>query len=499
MPTDSASRARFQDLRALLAAAPDAMLVADADGLIVELNDRCAQLFGYDPDEMAGQSVEVLLPAPQRALHRHQRAAYGAHPRVRQMASGLELSAVRKDGTRIPVDISLAPFETDRGDLVLAAVRDVSRSRHDERLFRQFVDAAPDAIVIADSEGRILVTNARTAAMFGYDTSELIGQSVVLLMPDRLVDAYEARRADYMADPDARPAIGLSGGLFGLRKDGTEVPVEISLATLDTEDGRLFLADVRDITERTEILAAIRHAEEREHVQLEAARAKEAFLATVSHELRTPLAAILGYAELMADSGELSPQCAHFTSVIIRNGLRELRLVQDLLTLNTISAGGLEIHPVRVDLVETAHLAAQAAQVDAEQAGVRLEAVVPDAPLWAECDEERIGQVLACLLSNAVKFTAAGGQVVLRLFAGGASARVEVADSGVGIGEEDPSRVFEHLYRSPTAVANEVPGAGVGLSIAAAIVAAHQGTIQVLETSESGTTLGFEIPLRQTR
>ena len=221
MPTDSASQARFQDLRALLAAAPDAMLVADAGGVIVELNDRCAQLFGYDPDEMAGQSVEVLLPAPQRALHRHQRAAYGAHPRVRQMASGLELSAVRKDGTRIPVDISLAPFETDRGDLVLAAVRDVSRSRHDERLFRQFVDAAPDAIVIADSEGRILVTNARTAAMFGYDTSELIGQSVVLLMPDRLVDAYEARRADYMADPDARPVIGLSGGLFGLRKDGT--------------------------------------------------------------------------------------------------------------------------------------------------------------------------------------------------------------------------------------------------------------------------------------
>jgi protein-histidine pros-kinase len=199
----------------------------------------------------------------------------------------------------------------------------------------------------------------------------------------------------------------------------------------------------------------------------------------------------------MADSEQLTPQCAHFTSAIIRNGLRELRLVQDLLTLSTISAGGLEIHPARMDLVAAARHAVESAQPGAEQAGVSVGAELPDAPLWAESDEERIGQVIDCLLSNAVKFTSAGGEVSLRLVSDGTSARFEVADSGVGIGEEDPSRVFERLFRSRTAIANEVPGAGIGLTIAAAIVTAHHGTIRVLETSDAGTTFGFEIPLRQ--
>jgi protein-histidine pros-kinase len=495
--TDPTSGARVQDLHALLAAAPDAMLLADQRGRIVALNDRCAQLFGYDHAEMVGQSVEMLIPAPQRDLHRRQRAAYGARPSIRAMFSGLDLVALRKDGSRVPVEISLAPFETDRGALVLAAVRDVSRSRSDERLFRRFVDAAPDAIVVADREGRIQLVNARTVAMFGYQASELIGRSVVMLMPERLADAYESRRAEYMADPDARPVIGLSGGLFGRRKDGTEVPVEVSLAPLETEDGTLILADVRDITERTEILAAMREAEDRQRVQEATNHAKDAFLATVSHELRTPLASIIGYAELMADSGHLTPQCAHFMSVIIRNGHRELRLVQDLLTLSTISDGGLEIHPARVDLVGLTRGAVESAQPRAVETGVSVGAVVPDAALWADCDQERIAQVLDNLLSNALKFTPPGGNVVLRLYQHGSSARLEVADSGVGIGDEEPSRVFERLYRSRTAIANEVPGAGIGLTIAAAIVQAHRGTIRVLNTSDSGTTFGIEIPLSQ--
>ena len=491
------SGARFQDLDALLAAAPDAMLLADQLGRIVQLNDRCAQLFGYDRAEMVGQPVEVLLPAPQRDLHRRQRAADGARPSIREMSSGLDLVALRKDGSRVPVEISLAPFETDRGALVLAAVRDVSRSRSGERLFRQFVEAAPDAIVVADREGRIQLVNARTVSMFGYQASELIGQSVVTLMPERLADAYETLRVAYLADPDARPVIGLSGGLFGRRKDGIEVPVEVSLAPLETEDGTLFLADVRDITERTEILAAIREAEERQQVQDATNRAKDAFLVTVSHELRTPLASILGYAELMADSGHLTPENAHFTAVIIRNARRELRLVQDLLTLSAIAEGGLEVHPARVDLVGVVRHAVESALPAAGETGVSIGAVVPDAPLWAHCDQERIAQVLDSLLSNALKFTPPGGDVILRLYQQGSSARLEVAASGVGIGDEEPSRVFERLYRSRTAIANEVPGAGIGLTIAAAIVQAHRGTIRVLSTSDSGTTFGIDIPLGQ--
>jgi len=493
----AAGGARFQDLEALLTAAPDAMLMADQRGHIVELNERCARMFGYDRSELTGQSVDVLVPAPQRASHRGHRAAYVARPSVRKMSSGLELMGVRKDGSPLSVDISLAPFETDRGALVLAAVRDVSRSRRDERLFRRFVEAAPDAIVVADPEGRIQLINARTVSMFGYETAELIGQSVVKLMPERMAAEYEPLLIAYLANPQSQPVIGLMEGLFGRRKDGSEVPLEVSLAPLETDDGKLFLADVRDISERIEILAAMREAEERQRVQEATNLAKDAFIATVSHELRTPLTSILGFAELMADSGQLTAECARFTNVIIRNAHRELQLVQDLLTLSTISEVGLEIRPARVDLVGVVHHAVESARPAAEETGVSVRAETPDAPLWVECDEQRIGQLLDSLLSNALKFTLSGGEVILRLFPGNASARLEVTDSGTGIGEEEPDRVFERLYRSRNAIANEVPGAGIGLTIAAAIVKSHHGTIRVLDTSESGTTFGVDIPLVQ--
>lgn len=491
----AASKTRFQDLAALLSAAPDAMLVADNRGQIVELNEQCAQMFGYHVAELVGTSVDALVPASQRARHRDQRAAYGERPTVRKMHSGLELEGVRKDGTRLPVDVSLAPFETDRGSMVLAAVRDVSRSRHDERLFRQFVEAAPDAILVVDRDGRIQLVNARAGGMFGYEPAELIGESVEILMPERQLEALEPAWVAFLADPYSRPLIGAMEGYLGRRKDGSELPVEVSVAPLATEDGELFLAHVRDSSERLDLLTAKVKAEERERAQEAASRAKDAFLATVSHELRTPLTSILGFAELMVDGGELTPECAHFVDVIVRNARRELLLVQDVLTLTTISAAGLEIRPSRVDLAEVVRRAAESALPAAQGAGVCVRVEAPQAPLWVECDDQRIGQLLDSLLSNALKFTPSGGAVWLRLYRKGAKVRVEVADSGIGIEDEEPDRVFERLYRSRNAIAREVPGMGIGLTIAAAIAEAHQGTIQILDTSPAGTTFGVNLPL----
>lgn len=492
---DSKTSARFQDLSALLAAAPDAMLIADKTGHIVELNERCARMLGYNRADLVGHSVDMLVPVAMRDLHQRQRTASGTRPIVREMGSRVDLVALRKDSTQIPVEISLAPFETDRGALVLAALRDVTRSRHDERLFRSFIDAAPDAVVIVDGLGMITLVNARTLEMLGYERCELVGQSVVMLMPERLASSYESYLARYIADPPPGPVIGLSGGLFVRRKDGTEVPVEISLAQLGTDNGSLFLADVRDVTERTEIFAAMREAEERQQVLEATNRAKDAFLATVSHELRTPLASILGFAELMAEGGKLTPEYEHFLSVIIRNGRRELRLVNDLLALVTIADDGLEIHTASADLVSLVRDAVEDAEVQAVEAGVTLRAVLPDHTVAVRCDAERISQVLDIVLSNALKFTPSGGEVHLRVHADRSTAHVEVADTGIGIGDSEPDRVFERLYRSQTAIANQIPGAGIGLSIAAAILDAHHGTIRVPNTSKSGTTFAIDLPV----
>jgi PAS domain S-box-containing protein len=494
MAAGSVGQPHLADLDALLGAAPDAMVVIDAHGVITRANLRCAQMLGYTTDELVGQPVEVLVPAGLRDAHREHRTVFAQTPHVRDMGRGLRLAARRKDGTEVPVEISLGPFDSDDGPMVLASLRDVTRARHDERLFRSLLESAPDAIVVVDAAGRMILVNAQVEALFGHERVELIGRHVELLVPERFVGMHETFREGYVAGSVPRP-IGLAGGLYGLRKDGTEFPVEISLSPLETEDGLVVLAAVRDISERLHVASAIREADELRRVQAETDRVKDEFFATVSHELRTPLTSMLGYTELITDFEELSPRCEHFLSIITRNAQRELRLVDDLLTLVSVKGSGLTVNLAKVDLGPVVRHAVEAMGPQAEEVGVAFGMDIPPSAVVVECDDGRVGQALDNLLSNALKFTPEGGHVIVRLYATETHACVEVADTGIGIGDDQPERVFERLYRSESAMIREIPGAGLGLSIASAIIEAHHGKIRVLSSDDSGSTFGIEIPL----
>ena len=495
MHPDVGSRSARADVAALLSAAPDAMVVVDQRGVIVRANPRCERMLGYRSGELNGQPLEILVPIELRDVHRTYRADYLADPTVREMGSGLQLSAQCKDGRRTPVEISLSPLDTEKGTLVLAAIRKAGRSRTEDDLFRRFLEAVPDAVVIVDVGGQMVLANVRVEEMFGYARAELLGRRVEMLMPDRFVDHHVGFRESYVAStPRPRP-LSLAGGMFGKRKDGTEFPVEISLAPLETDEGTLVMAHVRDVTENLAIMEAMREAEERRRIQEETTRAKDVFFATVSHELRTPLTSMMGFAELLADAGDLSPEHEHFVSVILRNGRREVRLVDDLLTLVSISEGRLALDLEEVDLAATVRDIVESAIPRADGASLRLRAELPDGALPATCDPHRLAQAIDNLVSNAIKFTPEGGEVTVRLEAVGSTARIDVIDTGIGIGEADHDRVFERLYRSPIAVAHEIPGAGLGLSIAAAIVEAHRGGIRVVSSDENGSTFRIDVPL----
>ena len=276
--------------------------------------------------------------------------------------------------------------------------------------------------------------------------------------------------------------MGLAGDLFARRQDGTEFPVEISLAPLETEDGLLISAAVRDISERR-------------RTQAEADRIKDEFFATVSHELRTPLTSMLGYSELMADLEDLSPQGRRFLQVIMRSAERELRLVDDLLTLVAIEDSGLSMRPLVVDLEPVVRDALEAARVRAAEVGIDLSLEIPGFPLQVEVDRDRIGQALDNLLSNALKFTPSGGAVRVRVRTHGSHVQVDVADSGIGVRESDADRIFERLYRSGTAIAQQVPGAGLGLTIALAIAEAHGGSLGLVKSDANGAVFRLELPL----
>jgi protein-histidine pros-kinase len=466
----------------LLEAAPDAMLVVDESGRILLVNAQVLTMFGYSGDELVGQPVEQLIPAAARAAHAGHRDGYVAAPRVRAMGSGIDLRASRKDGSEFPVEISLSPVRTAEGLVVCAAIRDVSRRRREETLFRGLLEAAPDAMVIVDASGRVQLVNAQVEMLFGYDRSELIGQPVEVLVPARFAD-HVGFRQGYLDEPRTRP-MGLAGELFARRKDGTEFPVEISLAPLKTEDGLLVSAAVRDITERR-------------RMEQTAARAKDEFFATVSHELRTPLTSLIGYGELLTDMETLSPQGRRFLSVMLRSAERELRLVDDLLTLVQIEESGLSIIPTRMDMTGLVRDAVEAARPHAEESGLALGLLAPEHPLVVEGDRDRLGQAVDNLLSNAMKFTPAGGAVQVTLRREGNRVVVDVADTGPGVDPADLDRLFERLYRASAVVEQQVPGAGLGLTITQAIVKAHAGTIAIPRSDESGTTFRISLPVRE--
>src|SRR6516164_3832755 len=212
--------------QAMLEAAPDAMVIVDDDGRIVLANKQAALLFGYQDNELASQKVEVLVPARFRAKHPGHRAGFFAEPRTRRMGVGLDLWGLRKDGTEFPVEISLSPADTPNGTVVISAIRDVTARKAEEDKFRALLESAPDAMVIVDAKGKIVLVNSRTEELFGYQRQELLGYSVEILLPERFHGRHMLHRTLYRKEPANRPRGG-GLGMFGLRKDAAEFPVKV--------------------------------------------------------------------------------------------------------------------------------------------------------------------------------------------------------------------------------------------------------------------------------
>ena len=467
---------------AIVDASPDAMMVVDRGGLIHHANEQVAALFGYRPVDLVGRPVEVLMPERFRDLHRQHRSEFGVHPTpvIRPNVPGQDFFGLHSSGVEIAVEVSLSPVDLTSGGFVLAAVRDMGERHRSEEHFRKLLDAAPDAMLVLDEDQTILTANHQAAVSFGYTVDELVGAPVSLLVPEGF------RGPDLSLGTAPERGTGVSplnlGIGSGRRKDGSHFPAELNLSPVHTDQGLRVCVAVRDVADRLAL-------------QEESARIREELVATVSHELRTPLTSIVGYTEILMDMdpGDVSPEARAMLEVIERNADRELRLVDDLLTIGLIRDDRLVVEPAAVSLGSAVRAVFEEALMRSETEHLRLVLDVADIePVLG--DGLRLVQVVENLVGNAIKFTPAGGRVDVRVHDDDGMALLEVRDTGVGIAADELPRIFDRLYRSPSAVVSQAQGAGLGLTIVEAIVEAHGGTIEVRSTPGVGSAFRVRLP-----
>jgi protein-histidine pros-kinase len=478
----------------LLESTPDAIFMVNPTGRIVLANRRAELLFGYEAGELLGRPVEHLLPRRYREGHVGHRSGYFSQPRARSMGAGLELYGLRKDGAEFPVEISLSPLKTDEGMLVMSAIRDISGRKRDEQRFRGLLEAAPDAIVIADSQGSIVIVNAQTEKLFGYPREELLGRKVEMLVPERYRSRHPEHRMGFFKAPRAR-AMGVGLDLYGLKRDGSEFPVEISLSPLETEEGILVSSAIRDISERKRIERAL---QEKNDDLLRASQAKDRFLASMSHELRTPLNGIIGFAEFLADGkpGAVNPKQREYLEDILSSGEHLLRLINDMLDLAKVQAGKVELNLTVFRFGDVVDGACAGVRALAEKRQITIDIAVAPGLEQVTLDEQLCRQILYNLLSNALKFTDPGGRVrVTASPPGDGFFSVAVADTGIGIRQEDLHRLFTEFEQLESGLTRRFGGTGLGLALTRKLVELLGGSVRVDSVFGQGSTFTVTLPV----
>jgi PAS domain S-box-containing protein len=479
--------------RGLLEAAPDAMVVVNQRGEIVLLNVQAEKQFGYRRDDLVGQPVKNIIPEgfAERLIADGLRSA--AEALAQQIGTGIELSGRRKDGSAFPIEIMLSPLESAEGILVTAAIRDIGVRKEAEQHLalmesrcRGLLEAAPDAMVMVNQDGEIVLLNLQAEKQFGYRRDELVGQKVKTIIPEGLAERlledglHPAKEAQ-----ESQKVTGIE--LTGRRKDGSVFPIEVILGPLEIADGLLVTAAIRDITTRKKAEAhLLQKVEELNRSNEELGQ----FAYIASHDLQEPLRMVASYTQLLSKryTGRLDADADEFIAYAVDGANRMQRLIQDLLAYSRIGTKGRDLQDTSSeDALEQALMNLRGA---IEAGG----ALVTHDPLPSVlADGTQLVQLFQNLIGNAVKYQSAGVPRV-HVSAARKSGKkwiFSVRDNGLGIDPQYFDKIFGMFQRLHKR--EEFAGTGIGLSICKKIVERHGGSISVESQPGHGSTFRFAL------
>lgn len=483
-------------LRSIIESSQEVIYIKDLEGRYLLMNPAGGKLMGLPPEAIIGKYDGDLFPEYAQQMREGDRTV---------MAAGVPQDFEERirfpNGSDRVFVTTKYPYRTPEGELVgiIGITRDITdRIRYEQQLrvseayTRSILEAAPDAVLLVDRQGLIRLANGSAERMFGYDRYALIGMSIEVLMPERFREVHVAHRGHYYAYPHTRP-MGSDLDLYALRRDGSEFPTEINLSPLETPDGLLIIASIRDITERKRHLEEIaqRSAELKKIRELN--DLKDHFLSTLSHEIKTPLSLIGGYAELLE---EKYPDEELLEGV--QEGFRRLNEhISSMLDYSALVSGTLPLYKTEVNLEELIrNVYASLEEAICHKRLRFFSEMDPETPC-IQADSRRISQLLGALLDNAVKFTPEGGAIGIRVHPEPARVRIEVWDTGPGIPETDRQRIWHAFTQRDLGDALRKGGLGLGLTIAKGLAELHGGHIELGSEPEGGSRFTVFLPIER--
>jgi PAS domain S-box-containing protein len=448
------------------------------------------RLFGFVPDEFPASYDRFIASVhqdDQKRVRKWLKKLVAGHE-----SPGIECRIILPNG-EIRLLHSLARTvigNTGKVVRIVGTSQDITERSKADQKFKSLLESAPDAIVIVNGEGSIVLVNSQAEKIFGYQREELLGKEIEVLVPERFHRKDSGNRRDFYKNLRSHE-MGAGLDLFGARKDGKEFPIEISLSPLETDEGILAMVAIRDTTDRKLVERELQTAKEEAE---RANRAKSEFLSRMSHELRTPLNAILGFGQLIekqSPAGALRTRAGHITGA----GRHLLNLINEILDISRIEAGAMQLCLEAVNLADVLHAAREIMRPLAAERGIEFSAPVRiDPPVHVLADLQRFKQVLLNLFSNAVKYSPKKSKVSISYrSAGEGTMRIVISDTGPGIASEKLSRLFTPFDRLG-AEQSAVEGTGLGLALSARIMHAMGGGIGASSAIGRGSTFWVDLP-----